>query len=109
MVPFRIIADKDTALGFKFAGVPGEAVTGREEALEAFERALAQPGLVILLLTEQVVDMLDAEVTAHKLKAAKPYIATIEDIWGKHGRRRSLEQLIYEAVGVKILEQNQDL
>ncbi|MBO7740919.1 MAG: V-type ATP synthase subunit F [Victivallales bacterium] len=105
MVPFRIISDKDTALGFRFAGVPGEAVTSREEALEAFQRARQDSGLVVLILTEQVADLLEEEVTAHKLKAEKPYIATIEDIWGKHGRRRTLEQLIFEAVGVKILEQ----
>lgn len=105
MVPYRIIADKDTALGFRFAGVPGDVVTTRDEALAAFEAAMRQQGLVILILTEQVVELLDNEVTAHKLKATQPYIATIEDIWGKRGRKRSLEQLIFDAVGVKIMEQ----
>ena len=52
-----------------------------------------------------MAEWLDAEVTAHKLSVSRPYIATIQDIWGKVGRQRSLEQLIYEAVGVKILEQ----
>lgn len=105
MVPYHIIADKDTELGFRFAGVPGAVVTNRDEALAAFDAALKERGLVILILTEQVAEMLDAEVTAHKLTATPPYIATIEDIWGKRGKRRTLEQLIFDAVGVKILEQ----
>ncbi len=104
--PYRIIADKDTCLGFRFAGVSTSVVTAREDALAAFNSALQEKGLVILILTEQVAELLNDEVTAHKLKAAAPYIATIEDIWGKRGKSRSLEQLIFEAVGVKILEQN---
>lgn len=105
MTPYRFIGDQDTALGFRFAGVPGDVVTGREDALRAFQAALADSGLVILVLTEQVAEWLDAEVTAHKLTAAKPYIATVEDVWGNRAKTRSMEQLIYEAVGVKILEQ----
>lgn len=105
MNPYRIIGDQDTCLGFRFAGVPGDTVTSREEALPAFQEALKDKSLQILILTEQVADWLDAEVTAHKLAVSRPYIATIQDIWGKVGRQRSLEQLIYEAVGVKILEQ----
>lgn len=105
MGAYQVIADKDTALGFRFAGVPGAEVSTREEALAAFKSALADKELVVLIITEQVAELLDAEITAHKLKAAKPFIATVEDIWGKRGKRRTLEQLIYEAVGVKIVEQ----
>ena len=102
--PYRIIADKDTALGFRFAGVPGDVAENHDEALAAFEAALKERDLVVLLLTGPVAEMLDAEVTAHKLKATRPFIATIEDIWGRRGRTRTLEQLIFDAVGIKIVE-----
>ena len=107
MTPFRFIGDQDTALGFRFARVPGDVVANAEEASRAFQAALADRELVILVLTEQVAQWIDPEVTAHKLTASRPYIATVEDIWGKRSKARSLEQLIYEAVGVKILEQKQ--
>mgnify|MGYP004582677567 FL=1 len=100
--PYRIIGDKDTVLGFSFAGVDGDAVTSRENALPAFENALAMPDLVVLILTEPVAGWLDAEVTAHKLSVKRPYIATIADIWGSGKPARPLEQLICEAVGVKL-------
>lgn len=100
--PYRIIGDKDTVLGFSCAGVEGDVVTSRESALPAFERALKMPDLVVLILTEPVAAWLDAEVTAHKLSVKRPYIATIADIWGTRQSGRSLEQLICEAVGVKL-------
>ncbi|MCQ2396730.1 MAG: V-type ATP synthase subunit F [Lentisphaeria bacterium] len=105
MTPYRFIGDQDTALGFRFAGVPGDIVANREDALRAFQVALSERGLIILVLTEQVAAWLEPEVTAHKLKAGQPYIATVEDVWGNRAKTRSMEQLIYEAVGVKILEQ----
>lgn len=105
MTPYRFIGDKDTALGFRFAGIPGDEVNTPEEALTAFQAAIKEQGLVILVLTEQVAQWLNPQVIAHKLTASQPYIATIEDVWGKRGKTQSLEQLIYEAVGVKILEQ----
>ena len=47
--------------------------------------------------------MLEAEVTAHRLEATPPYIVVIEDIWGPDGSRKSLQELIFEAVGVRII------
>ena len=101
--PYHIIGDSDTVLGFSFAGVPGDVVASHEEALKAFNEALKKPGLVVLVLTEAVEDMLDKEVTAHKFAAKKPYIATVEDIWGTRQGHKTLEQLISEAVGVKLI------
>ena len=105
MTPFRFIGDADTALGFRLAGVPGDIVTTREDALEAFSQALSDRNLVVLVMTEQVAQLISEQVTAHKLTASKPYVATVEDVWGYRGKTQSLEQLIYEAVGVRVVEQ----
>ena len=48
----------------------------------------------ILLLSEQVEEWLEREVTAHRLAATPPYIVTIESVWGPHGKRKSLEEMI---------------
>ncbi len=104
MTPFRFIGDADTALGFRFGGVPGDVVATPQEALEAFQAALSDKALVVLVLTGPVAQWLAPQVTAHKLTASKPYIATVEDVWGRRGKTQTLEQLIYEAVGVKIIE-----
>jgi vacuolar-type H+-ATPase subunit F/Vma7 len=99
---FHIIGDQDTVLGYRFAGVTGRAVATSDEARLAFREALGDARHRILLLTERVEQMLVPEVTAHRLAAAPPYLVVIEDLWGADGRRRSLQELIFEAVGIRI-------
>lgn len=103
---YHIIGDQDTVLGFRFAGVTGDAVKTEEEAREAFARAIESHETGILLLTYPVENMLEAEVTAHRLTALPPYIAVVPDVWGKGTRRKSLQDTISEAVGIKIVNSN---
>ncbi len=100
---FHIIGDQDTVLGYRFAGVTGTVVATPDEARQAFREALADARHRILLLTERVERMLPAEVTAHRLEARPPYLVVIEDIWGPDGRRKSLQQLVFEAVGIRVV------
>ena len=105
---YHIIGDQDTVLGYRFAGVTGDVVETEAEARAAFRAALADRSLMILLLTEAVEDMLGAEVTAHRMAAIPPYVTIVQDIWGSRGNRRSLQELIGEAVGVKIARNDGD-
>ena len=105
---YHIIGAQDTVLGYRFAGVTGDVVETEEEARAAFRAALADRSLMILLLTEAVEDMLGAEVTAHRMAAIPPYVTIVQDIWGPRGNRRSLQELIGEAVGVKIARNDGD-
>jgi len=102
MSTIHIIGDQDTVLGYRFAGVAGDVVETADEARRAFEAALQAPDAGILLITEQVDSFLQDAVTAHKVKAIPPYIAVVEDIWGRREQRRSLQDMIYEAVGIRL-------
>ena len=102
MSVYHIIGDQDTVLGYLFAGVSGDAVSTVEEARAAFSAVLKDPSVTVLLVTEAVEDMLMAEVTAHRLSTVKPYVTVVQDVWGAKGKRRSLQELINEAVGIKI-------
>ncbi|HOG51128.1 MAG TPA: V-type ATP synthase subunit F, partial [Lentisphaeria bacterium] len=93
---YHIIGDQDTVLGYRFAGVTGDAVDNEEDAREAFTKAVASRKPGVLLLTEAVADMLEEEVTAHRLAAVPPYLTIVQDIWGPRGKRRSLQELIDE-------------
>ncbi|MGI5922348.1 MAG: ATP synthase subunit F [Lentisphaerae bacterium] len=101
---FHIIGDADTVLGYRFAGVNGDVVETTEEARAAFKAAIANRSKGVLLITEAVEDMLTEEVTAHRLSSKPPYLAVMQDIWGPRGKRRSLQDLIYEAVGIRIVQ-----
>jgi len=100
---YHIIGDHDTVLGYRFAGVTGDAVDNEEDARDAFTKAVASRKPGVLLLTEAVADMLEEEVTAHRLAAVPPYLTIVQDIWGPRGKRRSLQELIDEAVGIRIV------
>ena len=92
---YHIIGDADTVLGFRFAGVTGDVVEDVEQARAAFAKAIEnhEPGI-----------LLEAEVTAHRLESTPPYLAVIPDIWGHGQKRRSLQEMISDAVGIKIVE-----
>jgi V/A-type H+-transporting ATPase subunit F len=99
---FHILGDRDTILGFRFAGVTGSAVETQAEAQAAFRRAVAGGQYQILILTQKVAQLLDAEATAHRLAARPPYLVEVPDIWGTRVPRKSLERMIQEAVGIRI-------
>ena len=101
-MPYYIIGDEETVLGFSFAGVQGIAVSTEDEARKAFRDAISNSELVVLIITEDVGNMLEAEVKEHRYAAKPPYVTVVESVRGPKGQRISLLDLIKEAVGVKI-------
>lgn len=104
---YHIIGDKDTVLGFRFAGVEGTVVDDAASAEAAFKSALSDEGISILIITEKVQEFLPDLVMAHKVEARPPFVATIEDIWGPRSRRVSMAETIFAAVGVKIVKDDE--
>ncbi len=100
---FHIIGDQDTVLGFRFAGVTGTVVSTPDEAREALRRALGDSECSILLVTERVERMVPEAVLAQRLAAAPPFVVVLEDLWGPQPGRRTLQELIAEAVGIRIV------
>ncbi|MBT3376766.1 MAG: hypothetical protein HN742_14910 [Lentisphaerae bacterium] len=105
---FHIIGDEDTVVGFRFAGVTGSAVENADEAREAFQRVVGEGACSILVLTEQVESFLEREATEHRLAASSPYLVVVKDIWGTRTQRKSLESLVHEAVGIKIIQSDDE-
>lgn len=102
---YHIIGDRDTILGFRFAGITGDAVETPEQAQEAFRRAISSHEPGILLLTEEVEDMLSDEVTAHRLSVQPPFVAVVKSLNATVRKpRKSLQSLIGEAVGIKLVD-----
>ena len=101
---YRIIGDLDTVLGYRFAGVEGDSVSSPDEAREAFLKATAPGSRGILLVTEEIEGMIEELVTAHRVSAKEPYLAVVPGIWGAKRGRKTLQQLINDAVGIKIVD-----
>jgi V/A-type H+-transporting ATPase subunit F len=99
---YYVIADEDTVLGFRYAGVPGEVVEGPDQAREAFARACKSGQYGILLLTEAVAEGIRAEVNHIRFDVQRPVVVEIPGPAGPSPKREDLLKLIQEAVGLRL-------
>ena len=106
MAGIFVIAEEEIVLAFRMAGVDGQTVSGREEALEAFRKATGElvggQTLKVLVLTEEVSDLLEEEVKSWQLSGAYPLIVEVPSQGERQASRKSIVDAVREAVGVMI-------
>lgn len=96
-----VIADEDTVLGFRYAGVEGQAVRTPDEARAALAEQLeaAQAGLIIV--TDDIANALGDEITRLRFKSRVPLVVQIPGPAGPAPDRPELLAVIHEAVGIR--------
>jgi len=99
---FHIIGDKDSLMGFNFAGVHGDVAETPREARDAFDAVKRKGVARILIVTEPVADMIEDVLTEHRVSCEPPFVVEIGDLWETPVEHKSLEEMIYEAVGIRI-------
>ena len=99
---FFCVADEDTVRGFRLAGVDGQAVTTAGEADRAIRRAAPRPDLGILILTAAVAADVRELVDDVRMNRDRPLIVEIPGPQGPMPGRKTLRQLVQEAVGIRI-------
>jgi V/A-type H+-transporting ATPase subunit F len=110
---FFVVAEEEIVLAFRMVGVDGRAVAGRDEALDAFKCATGigsdpsgRPykgiGAKVLILTEDVADLIEAEALEWQLAGSFPLIVEIPSQGQPKPGRKGLVDLVREAVGVGI-------
>jgi len=99
---YFVIGDEDTVLGFAFTGIEGFAVESPEQSRRVFMEKVNDPEVGVIIMTEQVAETIGDEVTRIMHQSTQPVIVRIPGPEGPSPRRRSLQQLIQEAVGIKL-------
>lgn len=99
---FFCVADEDTVRGFRLAGVEGEAVATAAEADRAIRRAAGRPDLGIVILTDTVAADVRELVDDIRMNRDRPLIVEIPGREGPMPGRKTLRQLVQEAVGIRI-------
>lgn len=99
---YYVIADEDTVLGFRYAGVPGEVVRSAQEARQAFQRAVEGRRAHVLILTDLIAETIREEVNAARTGPTWPLVVEIPGPEGPMAGKRTLLELIQEAVGVRV-------
>lgn len=106
---YFIIGDADLVLAFSLVGVKGDVASNRDEALSAFKKITENANKNstsdddvprVLILTENVTQMLNDEVTAWQKSGKYPLIVDIPGIAGHIAGRKSLSDIINESIGV---------
>ena len=99
---YHVIADADTVLGFKYAGIDGDVVESPQQARRVFSEVVKNESVGVIIITDQAAETIGEEVTRTLYESRRPMIVQIPGPEGPLPTRRSLAELIREAVGVKI-------
>ena len=97
MKMYLISDNVDTLTGMRLAGVDGIVVHKRDELKEAIEKAMSDPEIGIVLLTEfpELIDEI-------KLERKMPLLIEIPDRHGTGRKKDFITSYVNEAIGLKL-------
>ncbi len=95
------IADPDSSLGFKLAGVQTYEVVSRSEAVEALKVARAVKDVGIILVTDKAAAMIPDEIQLHIEENPLPLILEVPSR-GAVKKHKSAAELLKELVGIGV-------
>jgi len=99
---YLISDNTDTLTGMRLAGVDGMVAANADEARAAFDSAIKDADVGILLITEKLSAGLSDEIRDAKLLRELPLVVEIPDRHGSTRRPDYIENYVREAIGVKI-------
>lgn len=99
---FFVIGDEDTVLGFRLVGVQGRAVKTALESREALKVATSTPDVGIIIITERIAQHIREDVDKYIYETTTPLVIEIPDREGPLPERKTVPELIREAVGIRV-------
>ncbi|MDR1895116.1 MAG: V-type ATP synthase subunit F [Spirochaetales bacterium] len=112
---YFFMGDTELVIAFRFVGVPGQAVSDPEEALDLFAKltgswdktaAAVLPGernsCGVLIMTEETADWLGETLTEWQILGGYPLVVEIPGTMGRLPGRKTLMDSIREAIGVHV-------
>lgn len=99
---FFIIGDKDTVTGFSLVGVEGVVAHTRVEALNAIKQAMNCRDIGIILITERLAIEIRSTIDELIFRRKCTLILQIPDLNGPLQARRSVEEYVISALGIKV-------
>lgn len=99
---YFVIGDEDTVLGFGMVGVQGMEATTEAEAGEAFDRALSDKEVGIVIITERSAETIRARVNRYIFAEQFPLIVEIPDRQGRMEGKPELREMVNQAIGIQL-------
>lgn len=99
---YFVIADEDTVLGFRYAGVHGKAVRTPDEARAALAEQLAAGRAAVILITDEIAKTISSDVNKLRFESRFPVVVQVPGPAGPLPDRPELMALIREAMGIRL-------
>lgn len=99
---FFLLGDEDALLGFGMVGVEGILARTPEEASAGLAQILEDPEVGIILINERIADSIREQVDRFIFTKEFPLILEIPDRRGSGEGRKSLRELVNEAIGIQL-------
>lgn len=97
-----VIADNETTLAFRLAGVSDAHALEGKDAERKLEEALAAPDAGIVIITEKTLAGMDWRLKKRIDGIAKPVVIAVPDKTGASAEAESLRGLVKKALGFDI-------
>ncbi len=98
---YFVIADEDTVLGFRHAGVGGRAVRTPEEARSALAEQVSAGTAGVIIMTDSIANAIQREFNELRFESSMPLVVQVPGPEGPAAGRPDLLALIREAMGIK--------
>lgn len=96
---FFCIADRESGLGFRLAGIRTREVASRTEALDALAAAKSSKDTGIILITAKAADLVREEISQQITASPLPLVLEIPSK-GENRPRRSAGELLRQIAGM---------
>ena len=96
------IGDEDTVLGLNLAGVEGSVVRNSREAEDAFDRAIEDRDIGVIIISERIAELIRSRVDRFIFSEQFPLILEIPDRRGKLEGKLSLREMANKAIGISV-------
>lgn len=99
---YFVIGDQDTVLGFSLVGVDGITAYEPDEIKSAFEQALEDREIGVMIITEKAAGKIRSVVDRYMFTEDFPLIVEIPDRTGPAPGRADMRSLVNQAIGINL-------
>ena len=99
---YYVVADEFTVLGFSLAGVEGAIVSDEDETRAAYQMAVENPDVGVLIITERYADLIRPLVDELLFADRFPLVLEIPDGEGPLAGKPTLKEMVHQAIGVSV-------
>ena len=100
---FFLLSDNiDTRMGMRLAGIDGVVIHEAEEVRQELEKAVNDPEIGVILMTNKLISLCPELVYDLKLNHKRPLIVEVADRHGAGQLSEAITRYVKDAVGITI-------